>query len=76
MNAYELAGERFNRAGPACLKARREAERIVRDAEAEYAAAEAALTAFESSPGVPLPEYRSRWADEYNAAHAQTGATS
>lgn len=55
---YERAAARFGAAGPACIRARREAERIISAAEAEYDAAERDLIRYELRPGIPLPEYR------------------
>ncbi len=57
-NPYEHACERFNVAGPALAMAMAEAERIVREADAEYEAARANLRRYETSPGIPLPECR------------------
>lgn len=58
MNAYEEACERFDRASDNWPKAKAEAERIVREADEEYEAAWANLRRYESSPGLPLPQYR------------------
>lgn len=44
---YEIARENFPRA-----------KRVMDAAQDEYDAAYAALAEFESSPGIPLPEYR------------------
>lgn len=52
-DAYELACDRYNRACLNYPRARAEAERIVRAADAEWEAAQAALSAFERSPGIP-----------------------
>jgi hypothetical protein len=58
MNPYEAACERFERASRNYPKAKAEAERILREANDEYDAAEANLRQYESAPGIPLPEYR------------------
>jgi hypothetical protein len=65
MNAYEAACDRMEAARRRCQKAKRLAERIVRDAEDEWAAADAALTRCESRAGIPLPEYRADDDDPY-----------
>jgi len=57
-NPYEQACDRFNRASDNYRKAKIDSERIIRDADAEYEAAEANLRRYESSPGIALPEYR------------------
>jgi hypothetical protein len=57
-NAYEAAIDRMEAARRRCLKARRLAERIVREADAEFDAAEDNLVRYETSPGLSLPEYR------------------
>lgn len=55
---YEAARERFNRAGENYPKIKDEAARMLRDADDEYEAAQANLAQYESSPGIPKPEYR------------------
>lgn len=57
-NPYEAAGYRFARASENYPKAKAESERILREAEEEYEAAEANLRQYETSPGIPKPEYR------------------
>jgi hypothetical protein len=56
-NPYEAACERFSRASRNYPKAKAESERILREADAEYDAAEANLRQYESQPGIPLPQY-------------------
>lgn len=57
-NPYETARERFSRAAQDYSKAKAEAARILREAASEYDAAEAGLCQYETSPGIPLPQYR------------------
>ena len=57
-NAYERAVHRMGQARLQVARAREVAERVTRHADAEYAAAEAALRECEVTPGIPLPEYR------------------
>src|SRR5580704_11049575 len=59
MNEYEQAAERFNNAvrNHAIIKAK--AEEMIREADEEWENANANLAAHESSPGIPLPQYRS-----------------
>lgn len=56
LDAYERAAERFNRASENWAKAN--AARILQAAEDEYDAASADLARYETSPGLPLPEFR------------------
>ena len=58
MNAYEQAVKRFNAAVRNQAIATAEADAMVRAADDEWEAAQANLAAHESSPGIPLPEYR------------------
>ncbi len=58
MNAYDLACSRMDTARRRCQRARRLAERIVREADQEYDLADANLARYETRPGVPRPEYR------------------
>jgi hypothetical protein len=59
MNAeYERACDRFNAAGRAYREAVLEAERIIREADEEYVAANENLAKYEISPGIPKLEYR------------------
>lgn len=60
MNPHEEACERFNRASENYPRAKAESERILREANEEYDAAEDNLRRYESAPGIPLPEYRER----------------
>jgi hypothetical protein len=60
MNPYEAACERFERANQNYPKAKAESERILREAEEEWDAAQANLRLYESQPGIPLPQYRER----------------
>lgn len=62
VNAYEAACERFSRASQNYPKAKAESERIIREADEEFDAAQANLRQYETSPGIPLPEYREPWA--------------
>jgi hypothetical protein len=57
-NTYELAMDRMDQARRAVRHAKREAERIIRQAEDEWTAADAELTRYETSPGLPLKQYR------------------
>jgi hypothetical protein len=57
-NPYEAACERFNRASRRAYRAKADAERILREADAEYEAALANLAQYESEPGIALPQYR------------------
>ena len=57
-NPYEAACERFNAALGACGRARVEADRLLRETEDEFEAARANLRQYETSPGIPLPQYR------------------
>ena len=59
MNDYETARERFRQARLDYPRARRRAQQVVAGAIAECEAAEDALAALETEPGVPLPQYRS-----------------
>ncbi len=54
MNAYDLACDRMEAARRNCQHAKREAERIIRAADAEWNAADANLARHESAPGIPL----------------------
>jgi hypothetical protein len=56
-SAYEAALDRMEAARRGWQHDKREAERIVREADDEYYAAEANLRACEIVPGIPLPEY-------------------
>lgn len=56
MNAYEQAAERYNLASERHGSAETPEQREV--TAAEWHAASRALAAMESSPGIPLPEYR------------------
>jgi hypothetical protein len=58
VNAYETAISRMEAARSGYREARREAERILREAGAEFEAAEDNLIRYESKRGIPLPEYR------------------
>lgn len=58
MDAYQAAADRFDRAAAAYRAAKEQAAQLLRDAEAECVAANAALAALESAPGIPLPQYR------------------
>jgi hypothetical protein len=57
-NAYEAACDRMEAARRGCQHASREAERILREAEDEWRAADANLVRYEAKPGIPLPEFR------------------
>ena len=57
-STYEGAILRMEAARRACRKAKAEAERIIRAADAEWDAADANLTRFEASPGIPRPGSR------------------
>ncbi|HEX6519654.1 MAG TPA: hypothetical protein VF070_06500 [Streptosporangiaceae bacterium] len=57
-NPYEATCQRFNRAGENCTKVKAQTRQMLRDAEDEYEAARAALALYETSPGIPKPEYR------------------
>jgi hypothetical protein len=57
-NAYELACDRMEAARRNCQHASREAERILREADDEWRAADLALAALETRAGIPLPGYR------------------
>ena len=59
VTAHDDAADAYNRAEQAYHQAKIDAEQALEDAGAELDAADAALRATESSPGVPLPEYRS-----------------
>lgn len=54
---YELACARLDMAGKRLAETRRAGELDVLAAEAEYTAARVGLGRFESSPGIPRPEY-------------------
>ena len=54
--AHDLAGDQLELAARDLEKARRRAERIIRDAEARWEAADANLRRHESAPGIPLPD--------------------
>lgn len=55
---YLLAGTRLDRASSRAAALRHAAERDQLAAEAEFLAAQSGLARFESSPGIPLPQYR------------------
>jgi hypothetical protein len=57
-NPYEVACLRFNRASENYPKVKAHAGQMLRDAEDEYEAARANLAQYETSPGIPKPEYR------------------
>jgi hypothetical protein len=59
VTAHDDAADAYNRAEQAYHQAKVGAEQALEDANRELDAADAALRATESSPGVPLPEYRS-----------------
>jgi hypothetical protein len=54
---YEAARERFEQATANWPKAKAEADQLIREADDEYEAAWRNLCQFESTPGIPLPEY-------------------
>lgn len=54
---HELAGTRYDKALERAKAVRRAGEREALAAEAEYLAAQANLRRFESSPGIPKPEF-------------------
>lgn len=58
MNEYERACERFAEATEKHAEACARASKILSDAEDQYEAALRDLARFESSPGIPLPRYR------------------
>jgi nucleoside-diphosphate-sugar epimerase len=60
---YEAAAERFNRASENAPRIREICRQLAEAAEAEYEAAAADLARYEvpGKPGVPLPQYRSRY---------------
>ena len=61
MNAYEAARERLEAACQERREAKRdrdEAEAYLLRAEAEWAGATRNLRQYETTPGIPLPEYR------------------
>ena len=58
MTAYDEACDRMDAARRNCQHAKREAERIIREADEEYDAADANLARYERSPGLPLEQYR------------------
>jgi hypothetical protein len=60
MNDYERACERFNRISGSIAEIQQEAKAVIQWAEDEYAAAQDNLRQYESSPGIPLPQYRTR----------------
>ena len=60
-DAYEEARERLERANEACREIgvlKRTIERTEALIEAEWAAASRDLSRYETSPGVPLPQFR------------------
>lgn len=57
-NPYEAACERFEAATRNLPAAKAEASRILREADEEWDAAQVNLRQYESSPGIPLPQYR------------------
>ncbi len=61
MNAYEEARERLERANETHRElraAKAQIERVQILVEAEWAAATRNLRQYETTPGIPLPEYR------------------
>ena len=61
MNPYATARERRERASQACLEVRAAKARIEdleATIEAEWAAATRNLSQYETTPGIPLPQYR------------------
>lgn len=58
MTAYDEACDRTEAARRNCRKAKREAERIIRQADEEWTAADANPARCEASPGIPLEQYR------------------
>ena len=58
MNNYELACERFENIGRNYKKITDAAMAVIEWAGTEYEAASANLRQYETSPGIPLPEYR------------------
>ena len=61
MNPYETARERLERAGQACLEVRAAKARIEDlevTIEAEWSAATRDLRQYETTPGIPLPQFR------------------
>ena len=57
-NPYEAARTRLERATKSYQDAKVRAEQILCDAVNELDAAEAGLRQYETSPGIPLPEFR------------------
>ncbi len=61
MNPYETARERLERASQACLEvkaAKARLEDLQITIEAEWAAATRNLRQYETTAGIPLPQYR------------------
>ena len=57
-NPYEAARERLERANRNLKTAKAEARRILTEAEIEWNEADDNLRQHETTPGIPLPEYR------------------
>jgi hypothetical protein len=62
-NPYEAARERLEQADENLCAALFEADRIMREADEARQSAEADLCRYESSPGIPLPQYRKQVTD-------------
>jgi hypothetical protein len=58
VNPYEAACERFNRISESHAEIKRLAQSVIDWADDEWEAAQANLRQYETSPGIPLPEYR------------------
>jgi hypothetical protein len=58
---YEAARERFELIARTRPKIVADARALIEWAEREWSDANAALAEFESSPGIPLPQYRDSW---------------
>ena len=61
MNPYETARKRLERASQACLEvkaAKARLEDLEATIEAEWTAATENLSQYETTPGIPLPEWR------------------
>lgn len=70
-NPYELACERFNRISGSIQAIKAQAQSVIDWADQEWEAAQKNLRQYETSPGIPLPEY-GWWPDERTSVNAHT----
>lgn len=75
-NPYELACERFNRISGSIAAIKAQAQSVIDWADQEWGAAQLNLRQYETSPGIPLPQYREdTWIPELHTNPWNPGCT-